>query len=98
MYTKIRANETNGWYSKRIDSMCARGKDDWMQQLQLSGDLLERRSFGVWPHPQSEDVPCCSDNIQVETRDMVCEGKICPWLHRQVKMSCHLLKSHRTDT
>lgn len=66
--------------------MCGRGKDDWMQQLQLSGVLLERRSYRVWPHPQSEDVPCCSDNFQVETRDTACEGRICPWLHRQVKM------------
>lgn len=66
--------------------MCGRGKDDCIQQLQLDEDLLERRSYGVWPHPQSEDVPCCSDNFQAEMRNIVCEGKICPWLHRQVKM------------
>lgn len=49
-----------------------------MQQLQLSGDLLKRRIYGVWPHPQSEDVPCCIDNLQVETRDIACQGTFAP--------------------
>lgn len=39
---KEREVEEDGWCNRRVDPMCGRGKDDWMQKLHLSGDMLER--------------------------------------------------------